>query len=366
MLQKIRIALLRCDWVLLVNTFLLAVLGGVALYSVNLGIDATSLTLVVKQGSFLFVGLIIMIFVMSTDYRLWQPIYPWAYILAVFVLLVVFTPLGAVVRGTRSWIDFGFFIWQPVELVKVLLILSLAGYLGKEGRRLRTGKPLIVCGLAVGFLMMLTILQPDLGSAMMLFAIWLGMVVLLGISKWQISLMVLFFVFVGTFGWLFVLKDYQKTRLLIFLDPSQDPLGSGYNLTQSLIAAGSGGFFGRGIGFGSQSQLKFLPESQSDFIFAVIAEELGLAGVLLLLVLYGVLGWRLLRIAKGSRNSFGQILVVGAFLAIFAQACTNIATNLGLLPVTGVPLPLISAGGSYLLAVLVMLGLVQSVKIHSS
>lgn len=365
-MQKFWQAFLRCDRILLVTFFLLFAFGLTALYSVQLGLGALENSLVVKQILFFCAGLVLASFFMTVDYRLWQPFYPWLYVVCLFLLLLLFTPFGEVIRGVRSWLDFGFFIWQPVEIIKVLLILCLAGYFSKQGRHLRTWKPLIVSGVSVAVLVAMTMIQPDLGSAMILFLLWLGLVLVLGLSRWQIALMTLLFIGVGMLGWTFVLKDYQQNRLLTFLDPGRDPLGDGYNLTQSIIAIGSGNWTGRGIGFGSQSQLRFLPESQSDFVFAVIGEELGFGGVLMLLTLYGILAWRLLVIAKNTRSDFGQILCLGIAIAIVGQAVIHIGMNMGLLPVTGLSLPFISSGGSYLLAVMCMVGLAQSVAVHST
>lgn len=364
-MQNLLSALRRCDRVALVCTFLLFALGATALYSVGLG-QAQQGSLVIKQALFFVVGLGLYLTLMTIDYRLWQPLYPWAYLLGLLLLALIFTPFGEVIRGVRSWLDFGFFIWQPVEMIKVLTVLALAGYFSKQGRHLRTWKPLIVSGVAVGLLTVLTLAQPDLGSATILFLIWLGLVLTLGLSKWQIGLMVVGFVGLVFLAWTFVLQPYQRNRLLTFIDPNRDPLGSGYNLSQSIIAIGSGGFFGRGIGFGSQSQLKFLPETQSDFIFAVIGEELGFAGITLLITLYGIMAWRLISIARATRSDFGQILVVGVLFAFLGQACVHMGINMGLLPVTGLSLPFISSGGSHMLALMMMIGLAQSVAVHST
>lgn len=364
-MTKLWSAFKRSDKVLLVAAILLFALGITTLYSVNLNSDIEGVSLLSKQLLFFIIGAVAFSFLMTVDYRLWQPFYPWFFVISLFVLLLVFTPLGEMIRGVRAWLDFGLFVWQPVELVKFLLIISLAGYFSKQGRHLRTWRPLIVSGLAVGLLALVTVAQPDLGSAMILFIMWLGLVLLLGLSKWQISIMVMVFLGIAALGWGVFLKDYQRDRLTSFINPAADPLGSGYNLTQSLIAIGSGGLFGRGIGFGSQSQLEFLPERQTDFIFAVIGEELGFAGVGLLIVLLGILTWRIILIAKRTRNDFGQIVAIGILLALVGQATINIAMNLGLMPVTGISLPFISAGGSYLISVMMMIGLVQSVAVHS-
>lgn len=365
-MSKFFAAIKRTDKTLLVSMFILFALGVTVLYSVNLSGIASGVSLLNKQLLYFAIGIILFGVFLVIDYRLWQPLYPWFYLLSFVLLLTLFSPLGEEIRGIRAWLDFGIIVWQPVELVKLFLVLALAGYFSKQGRHLRTWKPLIVSGTAVGLLVFLTIAQPDLGSAMVLFFLWLGFVVLLGLSKWQILLMVFGFAGIASLGWGIFLQDYQKARLVSFLDPAADPLGSGYNVTQSLIAIGSGGLFGRGIGYGSQSQLRFLPERQTDFIFAVIGEELGFAGVVLLLVLLGIITWRIIVIAKRTTNDFGQLLCIGVAIALVGQAILNISMNLGMIPVTGISLPFISAGGSYLLAVLMMLGLVQSVAVHSS
>ena len=365
-MSKFWAAIKRSDKVLLVCMLLLFALGVTVLYSVNLAIGGEGVSLFSKQLLYFFLGLVLFGFLLTVDYRFWQPFYPWFYMLSLFFLLLLFTPFGEVIRGIRAWIDFGLFVWQPVELVKLMLIISLAGYFSKQGRHLRTWKPLIVSGTAVGLLVLLTVAQPDLGSASILFLLWLGLVILLGLSKWQIGLMVIGFLGIALLGWTVFLKDYQRERLISFVDPSQDPLGSGYNVTQSLIAIGSGGLFGRGIGFGSQSQLAFLPERQTDFIFAVIGEELGFAGIIVVLVLLGLIAWRIIKIVKETRSDFGQLLAIGVLIAFLGQALMNMAMNLGMIPVTGISLPFISAGGSYLLSVMMMLGLVQSIAVHSS
>ncbi len=364
-MQKFLFALRRADKVLLIVTLLLFLLGATIHYSLGLGAGDEGISLFAKQMFFFFIALGAFGFFLSVDYRIWQPFYPLLFLISLGLLLLIFTPLGENIRGVRSWLDFGFFVWQPVEVVKFFLIISLAGYFTKQGRHLRTWKPLIVSGVAAAILVFLTLAQPDLGSAMILFFLWLGLVLVLGISKWQISLMVLGFIGIAIFGWFFLLADYQKNRLTTFLDPASDPLGSGYNLTQSIIAIGSGGVFGRGIGFGSQSQLKFLPESKSDFIFAVVGEELGFAGITLLLALFTVFTWRMILVAKASSSDFGQLIVIGVLVVIVVQAIMNMSINMGMLPVTGLSLPFISAGGSYLISIMAMVGLAQSVKVHS-
>ncbi len=364
-MQKVLAALRRSDKILLVSMLLIFSIGATILYSVGLASQEQQISLLYKQLFYGVLGMGAFLFFMTVDYRTWQPFYPWLYLLCIFFLVLLFTPLGEVIRGIRAWLDFGFFVWQPVELVKFLLILILAAYFSKQGRHLKTWKPLIVSGLSVGLLGFLTIAQPDLGSAVILFLIWLGFVLLLGLSKWQIGLMFFGFLGIVLVGWTTFLQPYQKSRLVSFLDPAADPLGTGYNVTQSLIAIGSGRLLGRGIGSGSQSQLQFLPERQTDFIFAVIGEELGFAGIFVFVALLVIISWRLIHIARNTRSDFGQLIAIGVLLAVVGQAMLHMAMNLALIPVTGISLPLISAGGSYLVAVFMMLGLAQSVHIYS-
>jgi len=203
-----------------------------------------------------------------------------------------------------------------------------------------------------------------LGSSLLLIGMWGIVLLVAGVGARWIAALAGLAGLLSAGAWSFVLKDYQKARITSFLDPGNDPLGQGYNVKQAIIAIGSGGLFGRGLGFGSQSQLKFLPESQTDFVFAVIAEELGFFGVAVVLSAFGLLFYRLLRIAALTRDDFTSFLVIAIGAAFFCQVLVNVGANLGLLPVTGVTLPLVSYGGSSLIFTLLMLGVVQSVAAH--
>jgi len=214
------------------------------------------------------------------------------------------------------------------------------------------------------FLAIPILLQPDFGSALILFALWFILLVLTGLKKKYLLLLLLIFVVTGVFSWEFVLKDYQQERILVFLNPVRDPFGGGYNVTQSVIAIGSGKFFGRGLGFGSQSQLKFIPEAQTDFIFAVIAEEFGLIGVLLILGFFGLVFHRLYRIASRSRDDFGLFLVLGVMVLLFLHLFVNFGMNLGIMPVMGISAPFLSYGGSFLISCLILIGIAESVAAH--
>jgi len=206
----------------------------------------------------------------------------------------------------------------------------------------------------------LVLFQPDLGSAIILGLIWFGIMCLVGARRLYLVGLAFVVATVAIFGWFFLLQDYQKNRVLTFVDPGSDPLGAGYNTNQAAIAIGSGKFFGRGLGFGSQSQLRFLPEAQTDFVFSVIGEELGFAGAATVLGLFGFLFWRLVRIIKYSDNDFAAVVVSGVAIVFFSQLIINVGANLGLLPVTGMTLPFVSYGGSSLIVNLLMIGMVQS------
>jgi rod shape determining protein RodA len=214
----------------------------------------------------------------------------------------------------------------------------------------------------ITFVMMsLVLLQPDLGSAVILGLIWFGIMCLVGARRLYIVGLVGLVAVASVFSWFFLLQDYQKDRVLTFVYPESDPLGAGYNTNQAAIAVGSGKFFGRGLGFGSQSQLRFLPEAQTDFVFSVIGEELGFAGAGAVIGLFGFLFWRLLRIIRHANNDFAAVVVSGVTIVFFSQLVINVGANVGLLPVTGVTLPFVSYGGSSLIVNLLMVGMVQSV-----
>ena len=267
---------------------------------------------------------------------------------------------GSTVRGTAGWLHFGFFQVQPVEMAKLTLIIFLASFISKKKTELGEIVRIIVSFVLVFVLVVLVLKQPDLGSALVLSGIWAGMLFVSGIRiKHLILLLVVGMTVIGS-SWFF-LAPYQKDRVLTVLEPQADPKGSGYNVMQAIVAVGSGGLNGKGIGHGSQSQLNFLPEKHTDFIFSVIAEELGLFGSFLVLFLYGVILYRLKCIALSSQDNFGYLLTVGVMIMLFVQMLVNIGMNIGILPVTGIPLPLLSYGGSSLVTVLAALGLVSGV-----
>lgn len=347
------------NWLFLVAVFILLLVGLAAVYSVALG-QGEFLNFQ-KQVIWITAGLLTMFFISRINYSLWRKFSWLGYFLSIILLILVLTPLGSDIRGSQGWFNLGFFSFQPVELVKIFLVMVLADLYSRYSRAMYKFGHLLVTGFAAFLPFILVLLQPDFGSAMVLFFMWFGSFILASRNKWHVIFIVVSVVILFVFAWLFIFQDYQKDRILTFLDPSLDPLGRGYNVRQSIIAVGAGGMFGRGLGFGSQSQLKFIPESQTDFIFAVIAEELGLVGVFLLLGLFMFLFYRLYDIASRSPDDFAMFVVILVALLLFSHIFINIGMGLGMMPVTGISLPLVSYGGSFLLTILILLGIVLNI-----
>ena len=335
--------------------------GLVAIYSVALGQGQGEFLNFQKQIIWLAVGLAAMFFFSYLDYHLWRKIGWIGYGISVFLLALVLTPLGSVVNGAGGWFDFGFLSFQPVELAKIFTIVVLADVYSRYGRSIHKFISLLFLSLIVILPLILTAIQPDFGSAMILFLTWLTSFFLVTKNKWHFVIIIGGLAAILLASWLFVFQDYQKDRILTFVNPSLDPLGRGYNVKQSVIAVGAGRILGRGLGFGSQSQLKFIPESQTDFIFSVIAEELGLVGIIFLLIFFGLIFFRLFRIASRSPDDFGQFITLLVLILLSIQVFINIGMSIGLLPVTGISLPLVSYGGSFLLVVLALLGIILNI-----
>jgi rod shape determining protein RodA len=278
------------------------------------------------------------------------------------LLLILVTVLGNAVKGAQSWFSLGFASFQPTDLAKLALIFLLAKYLAKRHVEIAHIRHIIVTGIYALIPTVLVLMQPDLGSALVLSGIWFCLVLVSGISKKHLALVLggAFAVFV--LAWLFVLAPYQKDRIKTFIDPLSDIRGSGYNVYQSQIAIGSGGLFGKGVGFGTQSRLEFLPEHQTDFIFAAYSEEWGFVGVLVLLGLFLVLIWRLLAIALVSATNFELFCILGILFFFLIHIVVNVGMNLGIMPVTGIPLPFMSYGGSHLLTEWLALGVIMGMR----
>lgn len=280
-------------------------------------------------------------------------------------LLLLLLALGTVFKGAKSWFDFGSFSFQPTDPIKLVVILLLAKYFSRRHIEIANVRHILVSGFYVFIIFLLVFIQPDFGSAIIIFFLWLGMVLVSGISKKH--LLAVFCIGIFAFGglWFGVFRPYQKDRIKNFIHPLTDVRGSGYNAYQSTIAVGSGQVFGKGIGYGTQSKLQFLPEYQTDFIFAAFAEEWGFVGILLLFILYGIVFWRMLRISFRGGSNFEILFGVGLTLLFLIHATINIGMNIGLLPVTGNTLPFMSYGGSHLLTEFLGLGILMGMKKYS-
>jgi rod shape determining protein RodA len=308
------------------------------------------------------IGIALLFFLSFYDYRVLNLYATKLYFVGIILLLFVVV-WGTTVRGTTGWIGFGAFHIQPVEIVKLIMVIFLAVFFGKKGTQLSIMVRIMASIVLVLVPVFLILKQPDFGSAMIVLGSWSMLLLLSGIDKKNLFLLVLGATVVFSSSWFFF-KDYQKARIVSFIDPGRDPRGSGYNVIQSMVAVGSGNVFGKGIGRGSQSQLNFLPEKHTDFIFAVIAEELGFLGASIVFVLFGVIFYRMKEIAKASRDNFGYLMTMGIVFVLFLQVLVNIGMNIGMAPVAGVPLPFVSYGGSSLVLVLASIGLVQSVYLR--
>lgn len=359
--MKLRRVVPFIDWTLLAAAFLLASIG-LAMLASAADIGGGVSPFLIRQAMALLVGIIIIIVTTKIPYHTWRTLAPILFGVGL-VSQMLLLAAGRIIRGTVSRLDlFGFQI-QPSEFVKISLILMLAWMMAKY--RTLALKQLGATALILVLPIVLVMQEPDLGMAALMFAVWFGMIVAFGVSWRMVAIIALIASAVFATAWQTVLFDYQKERIITFLHPTADPLRSGYNVTQSIIALGSGQLFGRGLGHGPQSQLKFLPERHTDFILASVGEELGFVGIALVGALYGVLLWRIISIARATRDPFGQAIGVGAFFLLLIGFTVNAGMNMGVLPVTGIPLPFISYGGSNIVTSCFLLGLVESVKIHS-
>jgi rod shape determining protein RodA len=349
------------NWSVVVLVTIICCIGFALLYSVAGGsLEPWAGRQIVRFG----IGILLLLAVALVHIRTWyQLAYP---IYGVTLLLLVATEfLGRMGKGAERWIDIGPLQLQPSELMKLALILALSRFLhgvllDDVSRPTRLFPALLLILLPAGLVLM----QPNLGTATILIVGGCGLIFLAGLS-WKIIVPVIAIgLAVIPIGWEFALKDYQKERVQTFLDPDSDPLGAGYNITQSKIALGSGGVFGKGFGQGTQSRLNFLPEKQTDFIFTVLGEEFGLFGLLILMGLYLALLMQGVSIAMDTRSQFGRLVAMGVCLNFLLYILINTSMSMGLIPVVGIPLPLVSYGGTALMTVLIGFGLMLSVQIH--
>ncbi len=339
----------RWDWLLFVQILAIGTISLLIIFSITK-------SLATNQMVFWVAGLVILYISSQFDYENWKNLAIPVYAISLVFLLVLLV-IGDPVRGSVRWIDLGIFRFQPSELAKAASIFLLATfYRDKSAEQI---KNLFVSFLIILPAIAMVLIQPDLGNTLAFFAIWLGISMAAGFKPKHMVILFAAALIIGI-SLFEMLAPYQKQRITSFIDPTADPLGTGYNMIQSKIAVGSGGFLGKGFSRGSQSQLNFLPEAESDFIFASIAEQLGFLGAGLLIALFAWMITRIIGIAK-AKDKFAQLLVVGVASFLMLQFLISVGMNMGILPVTGITFPLVSYGGSSLLTTLFLLGVVFSV-----
>ena len=350
------------DWVLLGLVLIIVGMGIVNLYSAGYN-QGEGTALYIKQLYWLGVGLGVMFVTLVYDYRHLEKMSYFPYILSILLLVAVMFG-GKVVYGSRRWLALGPITFQPSELAKIAIILVLATYFSRrphmEAMRLQD---LIIPGILVMIPVALIIKQPDLGSGILMLLVAASLILFVGVNWRTLMGCALSMVLLSPLIWHF-LKDYQRLRVLTFLNPEKDPLGAGYHILQSMIAVGSGQFWGKGFLQGTQTQLYFLPEQHTDFVFSVFAEEWGFVGSAVLLLLFTALALWGLNVSRDCKDRFGHLLALGVTALIFWQFFINLCMVTGFLPVVGIPLPLFSYGGSSLITTLLGVGFLLNIRMR--
>lgn len=353
-MRLIRTLFASVDMWLIGAVFLLTLLGLVTMYTFdgdNSYFD--------KQVWWILIAVVALLISIIPDYRFLRTGNTTFFVyLIVLVLLILVLFVGETVKGAQSRFDLIFFSLQPADPAKLVLIAVLAKYFSKRHELIGDFRHILVSGIYAMGIIGLVFVQPDFGSAAILFLVWFGMVLVAGISFRHLAMVALAGAIAFFTLWNFGFQEYQKQRIMTFLDPLADIQGSGYNAYQSTIAVGSGQIFGKGVGYGTQSKLQFLPEYETDFIFAAYAEEWGLIGVLMLFGLFGIVIWRLLRHALRGATNFERLFATGVAILFISHFFIHIGMNIGLLPVTGTTVPFLSYGGSHLLTEFLGVGIV--------
>lgn len=355
----------KLDWILIGATLLVVAFGLAGLYSA--GLAKNDFSNLGKQVAFFVVGFCAMVVMSFFDYRILRNN---SYLILTFYFfcllllggLYFFAPLT---RGTRGWYHLGFFTLDPNETIKIALTILLAKYFSMRHVEMYKFRHIVFSGIYVLLPAILIFMKPDLGGVLVLVLAWMGILFVSGIKLRHFLILSLCFMLVAGFSWQFLMKDYQKQRVISFIFP-QDVLKGSWSQTQTKISIGSGRLLGEGLGKGSQVQYGFLPEPHTDFIFSVIAEEWGLAGIFVFFSAYMVLIWRILKIAIESDTNFPRLFAVGFAIIIITQLTINIGMNLALLPVIGIYLPFVSYGGSGMIANFVSMGILQSIASRRS
>jgi len=356
-----RRSLFNMDWSILVVTLVICAIGVALIYSATAGGSHDGLHK--RQALWVAAGLVLLLIVLTVDYHFWVEFSGYFYLFSIAVLVGVLI-FGKTISGARSWIPLGFFNFQPSELVKITTALFLARYgaeIREDGYRF---VHLLVTGGIVALPVALIALQPDLGTALTFVPLFAAVNVLAGIRLKTVAILALAGLVMLPVVWHFGLEDYQKARITTFINPESDPLGAGYQIAQSKIAVGSGALLGKGFMSGTQSQLKFIPEQHTDFIFSVLAEELGFLGVSFTLGLYFILFSRSVNAARNARDRRGIFLAMGLVSVLLFHVLVNVGMVIGVMPTTGIPLPLLSYGGSSVISSFIAIGLILNVRVR--
>lgn len=350
------------DIPLMILSGLLILIGVVVLYATSL--SDGNMSLVYRQVAAVVGGSVLFFFFAFYNYHHLAKINPAIYVLLVVSLLLVLV-FAREIRGSSRWIDLGFFQLQPSEFVKIAVIVGLSRWFYLKRGQINSWQNIIITFIFALIPASLIILQPDLGSALVVFGIWFGILLISPVKKKFIFYLLIAGVVAAFLSWHFVLGDFQKDRVRVFLNPTKELRGRGYNVRQAIIAVGNGQIFGQGLGKGLQNQLKFLPERHTDFIFAATSEEVGFVGAVLIVFLYFFMFMRLLKICREAKDDLGMYMCGGVLFMLLGQMLVNVGMNIGLMPVTGIPLPFLTYGGSSMLTALISLGIAQNVAEQS-
>ncbi len=362
MVQKALLFLspIKSTWPLLAIAVTLSCMGVLTMHPFDGGAS-----LAPRQLVWILLGTVVYVVTAASDMRFVRrtPIIIVCYV-ASLILLALLLIFGHSTMGAKGWFDFGLFSFQPADFAKLVCIALLAKYFSRRHMEIGHFGHIVVSGVYIAAIVLLILIQPDLGTAVIISSVWLGMVLVSGIPLRHLAAVFCLFLVVATSLWFFGLKPYQRARLMNFVNPAANIHGSGYNAYQATVAAGSGQLWGKGIGYGTQSKLRFLPEYQTDFIFAAYAEEWGFVGILILLSLYGLLLFQLLSISRRSATNFDALFTMGVLILFLAHIGFHAGINLGILPVTGTTIPFMSSGGSHIVVEFGALGIIASLSRH--
>jgi len=351
----------RVDWLLMGAVFFLIATGLVTMFT--LGEGSAFFT---RQILWVAISFCVMLLVSQIDSKVFHrtSVIMGLYMAIIGLLLGLFV-VGSAFQGAQSWFSVGALSLQPAEFAKLTLILLLAKYFSRRHIEIKQFKHILISGIYTAILFLLIMAQPDFGSAIIIFSIWFGMVLFSGISWKHLTILGLSGAGAFAFLWTNIFEGYQKARIISFLNPLQDLQGAGYNAYQSMVSVGSGGFLGKGFGFGTQSRLAFLPEYQTDFMFAAFAEEWGFVGAVIVILLFAFILYRILRVALVASGNFEKLYAIGFTVFLLTHITIHIGINVGLLPVTGITIPFMSYGGTHMLVLFIGLGILFAMRGYS-